>query len=58
VVTGRLGERPGPDGSELVVIVIDPPVFGPDGVALAGTPAGSLLHEGRPGWPVHGGSTP
>ena len=26
VVTGRLGERRGPDGSELVVTVIDPPV--------------------------------
>jgi hypothetical protein len=29
VVTGRLGERRGPDGSELVVTMIDPPV--PDG---------------------------
>jgi hypothetical protein len=49
-----LGERPCLDGSELVVTVIDPPVFGPDGVASAG----SLPGEGRPGWRAHHGSTP
>jgi hypothetical protein len=41
----------------LVVTVIDPPVFGPDGVALAGTTAGRLLGEGRPGWLAQDGST-
>jgi hypothetical protein len=45
------------DRSELVVTVIDPPVFGPDGAALAGTMAGSLPREGRPGWRVRDGST-
>jgi hypothetical protein len=33
---------------ELVVTVIDWPVFGPDGVAPAATMAGSLLRAGRP----------
>jgi ABC-type sulfate/molybdate transport systems ATPase subunit len=33
-VTCRLGERPGPDGSELTVTAIDPPLFGADGTAL------------------------
>jgi hypothetical protein len=59
VVTGHLGERPGPDGSELVVTVIDPPVPGPASVVLAATTAGRLLpHERRPGWRVRDGSTP
>jgi hypothetical protein len=58
VMTGRLGERPGPDGSELVVTVIDPPVFGPDRLALAGTTPGSLLRDGRRGWRVPAGSMP
>ena len=32
-ITCRLPDRPGPDGGELVVTVLDPPVFGPDGRA-------------------------
>jgi hypothetical protein len=56
-MTGRLGERPGPDDSELVVTVIDPPVSGPDGIALAGTTDGRLQREGRPGWLAQDGST-
>jgi ABC-type sulfate/molybdate transport systems ATPase subunit len=34
VVTCRLPERPGRDGSELVVTAIDPPLFGPAGDGL------------------------
>jgi hypothetical protein len=37
-VTCRLPERPGPDGSEIVLTALDPPLFGPDGSAL---PVGS-----------------
>ena len=33
-VTCRLAERPGPDGSEVTVTAIDPPLFGADGSAL------------------------
>jgi hypothetical protein len=58
LVTGRRGERPDPEGSELMVTVTDPPVSGPDGIALAGTTTGSLPGEGQPGWRVHDGSTP
>ena len=45
VVICRLPERPGPDGSELAVTAIDPPLFSPDGTALpdAGRPGGGLL---------------
>jgi molybdate transport system ATP-binding protein len=32
-VTCRLPDRPGPDGGELVVTILDPPIFGPDGRA-------------------------
>jgi molybdate transport system ATP-binding protein len=35
-VTCRLAERPGADGSELTVTVLDPPCFGPDGSAVDG----------------------
>jgi hypothetical protein len=58
VPAGRLGERPGPDGSELVVTVVDLAVFGPDGFALAGTTAASSLREGRPGRRVPDGCAP
>jgi ABC-type sulfate/molybdate transport systems ATPase subunit len=34
IVTGRLGDRPVTDAGEMVVTVIDPPVFGPDGTAI------------------------
>jgi ABC-type sulfate/molybdate transport systems ATPase subunit len=37
-LTCRLPDRPGPDGSELTVTAIDPPLFGPEGLALAGAP--------------------
>jgi ABC-type sulfate/molybdate transport systems ATPase subunit len=37
-VTCRLAERPGSDGSELTVTVLDPPCFGPDGSAVDGYP--------------------
>jgi molybdate transport system ATP-binding protein len=52
VVTCRLADRPGPDGSELVVTAIDPPVFGPDGFALprpGGTAAGRDQDQRVPG---------
>ena len=35
VITGRLPDRPGPEGDELTITVLDPPVFGPDGRATA-----------------------
>ena len=43
IVTCRLADRPGPDGSELVLTALDPPLFDPDGAALASPadPAGS-----------------
>jgi len=44
-ITCRLPERPAGVGGELVVTVIDPPWFGPDGSAVAG-PAGSHLPGG------------
>jgi ABC-type sulfate/molybdate transport systems ATPase subunit len=31
VITGRLPDRPGPEGGELTITVLDPPIFGPDG---------------------------
>jgi ABC-type sulfate/molybdate transport systems ATPase subunit len=40
VVTCHLPERPAPEGSELVVTALDPPWFGPDGMALAQPPRG------------------
>jgi hypothetical protein len=49
---------PGLDGSELVVTVIGLQVLGPDGVACAGTTAGSLPGQGRPGRRVQDGSMP
>ncbi len=39
VITCRLPDRPGPDGSELTVTVLDPPVFGPDGTVRPPAPA-------------------
>jgi hypothetical protein len=39
VVTVRLPDRPGPDGSEVTVTAIDAPLFGPDGLALSDTSA-------------------
>jgi len=36
-VTVRLPARPGSDASEVTVTAIDAPMFGPDGLALAGT---------------------
>jgi hypothetical protein len=38
-VTVRLAEPPGPAGSTVTVTAIDPPLFGPDGLALADTSA-------------------
>ena len=38
VVTCRLADRPAQAGSQLVVTALDPPWFGPDGVALARPP--------------------
>ena len=32
----RVAERPGADGSELTVTALDPPCFGPDGLAVGG----------------------
>jgi molybdate transport system ATP-binding protein len=46
-VTCRLPERPADEGGELVVTVVDPPWFGPDGAAAA-RPGGSYL-PGGPG---------
>jgi ABC-type sulfate/molybdate transport systems ATPase subunit len=40
VVTCRLPDRPAEAGSQLVVTALDPPWFGPDGVALARPPRG------------------
>jgi molybdate transport system ATP-binding protein len=40
VVTCRLGERPGPAGSQVSVTALDPPLFGPDGVAVERLAAG------------------
>jgi molybdate transport system ATP-binding protein len=37
LVTCRLAGWPGPDGSQLTVTAIDPPMFGPDGLALPGS---------------------
>ena len=39
LITCRLPDRPGPDGDELVVTVLDPPIFGPDGRAAPAAPA-------------------
>jgi ABC-type sulfate/molybdate transport systems ATPase subunit len=36
VIICRLPGRPAPDGGELVVTVLDPPLFGPDGAAKGG----------------------
>jgi len=36
-VTIRLADRPGPNGSQVTVTAIGAPLFGPDGLALAGT---------------------
>jgi ABC-type sulfate/molybdate transport systems ATPase subunit len=38
VVTCRLADPPGPDGSELAVTALNPPLFGSDGAALSGVP--------------------
>jgi molybdate transport system ATP-binding protein len=46
-VTVRLAARPGPDGSEVTVTAIDAPVFGPDGLALAGTSGPGRENEVR-----------
>jgi ABC-type sulfate/molybdate transport systems ATPase subunit len=40
LVTCRLADRPAQAGSQLVVTALDPPWFGPDGVALARRPLG------------------
>ena len=47
VVTCRLPERPGPDGGELTVTVLEPPIFGPDGTAAPALaqPAGTQPTE-------------
>lgn len=47
VVTVRLADRPGPDGSEVTVTAIDVPLFGPDGGALDGTSARGPEAEAR-----------
>jgi molybdate transport system ATP-binding protein len=44
-ITCRLPERPAEVGGELVVTVVDPPSFGPDGAAVA-RPGGSYLPSG------------
>jgi len=49
-VTVRLGDRPGPDGSEVTVTAIDAPLFSRDGMALADASAPG--HEG--GAPTEG----
>jgi hypothetical protein len=41
-----------------VVTVIDPRVFAPDGIALAGTTACNLSGGGQLGWRMHDGSAP
>jgi ABC-type sulfate/molybdate transport systems ATPase subunit len=43
VVTCRLPDRPAPAGSEMVVTALDPPWFGPDGVALVRPPRGEQV---------------
>ena len=40
VVTCRLADSPGPDGSELAVTALNPPLFGSDGVRLSARAAG------------------
>ncbi|MGB6453032.1 MAG: ABC transporter ATP-binding protein, partial [Streptosporangiaceae bacterium] len=40
VVTCRLADPPGPDGSELAVTALNPPLFGSDGVRLSARAAG------------------
>jgi ABC-type sulfate/molybdate transport systems ATPase subunit len=47
VVTCRLGERPGPTGSQMVVTALDPPLFGPDGAAINPVVAGVRRGAGR-----------
>jgi ABC-type sulfate/molybdate transport systems ATPase subunit len=42
VVTCRLGDRPGPAGSELVVTALQPPYFGADGAAVDPARAGQV----------------
>src|SRR6204780_1453860 len=44
-ITCRVPERPAEVGGELVVTVVDPPSFGPDGAAVA-RPGGSYLPSG------------
>ena len=43
VVTCRLADRPAEAGSQLVVTALDPPWFGPDGVALVQPPRGEQV---------------
>jgi molybdate transport system ATP-binding protein len=42
-VTCRLADRPAPAGSEMVVTALDPPWFGPDGMALVRPPRGEQV---------------
>ncbi|MGH3302137.1 MAG: ATP-binding cassette domain-containing protein, partial [Streptosporangiaceae bacterium] len=41
VVTCRLADSPGPDGSEFAVTALSPPLFGPDGATLGAAPVAS-----------------
>ena len=41
LVTCRLPDRPGPDGSELAVTALSPPLFGTDGASLTAQAVGS-----------------
>jgi ABC-type sulfate/molybdate transport systems ATPase subunit len=58
----RLADRPGPEGSELVLTAIDPPCFGPDGAPsayIAAGPAGSAGQlAAEQAEPARGGSGP
>jgi ABC-type sulfate/molybdate transport systems ATPase subunit len=57
VVTCRLPDPPGPDGGELAVTALSPPLFGPDGVSLGAPPirsAGAIADAAVGGLPDGG----
>jgi ABC-type sulfate/molybdate transport systems ATPase subunit len=65
LITCRLADRPGPAGSGVEITAIDPPLFGPDGIALAPAPAvvaragaGGGTVTGQTGDGEHGASAP
>jgi ABC-type thiamine transport system ATPase subunit len=47
LVTCRLADRPGTDGTELVLTAVDPPCFGPDGTAVDWRIADQGARDGR-----------